>query len=185
MRNATEVAKEAKYTRLANGDLAVEGAAIIYKNFSGDPTTFNPSGGKRTFSLVVPQDIADSLVEEGWNVKHRSPREEGDDDMFYTEVVVNLNSQFPPKLHLITKFGERERIMELNEDNVSELDKNYLKVVDLVIHPYNHGRMNAAGATVKGYLKTLYATMEPASDFGGKYDRFYMGDDEPEELPFQ
>ena len=178
MRNATDVAKEAKYTRLANGDLEVQGAAIIYKNFSGEPTQFNPSGGKRTFALVVPQDIADSLVADGWNVKHRPPREEGDDPMFYTEVVVNLNSMFPPNLHLVTVYGERANMIELNEDNISELDKNILVNVDVIIHPYNHGRINAAGATVKGYLKTLYATMEPPMDFGGKYERFYNANDE-------
>lgn len=182
MRNATDIAKQAKYTRMANGDLAVEGAAIIYKNFSGDPTAFNPAGGKRTFALVVPQNVADDLVEDGWNVKHRPPREEGDDDMYYTEVVVNLASQFPPKLCLIVCFGERKKMIELNEENVSELDKNFLSNVDLIIHPYAHGRANAAGATVKGYLKTLYATQEPISDFGGKYDQFYLDEDE---LPFQ
>ena len=183
MRNATDIAKEAQYTRLANGDLEVRGAAIIYKNFSGEPTQFNPSGGKRTFALVVPQDIADKLVEDGWNVKHRPPREEGDDEMFYTEIVVNLNSQFPPKLHLVTRYGDRETKIDIDETNIDELDKNFLIDIDLIVHPYAHGRMNAAGATVKGYLKTLWATQEPPMEFGGKYDRFYTMDQE--EFPFQ
>lgn len=183
MRNATDIAKEAKYNRLANGDLAVEGAAVIYKNFGGEPTNFNPSGGKRTFALVLPQYMADSLVEEGWNVKHRPPREEGDEDMYYTEIVVNLNSMFPPKLHLVIRHGDRETMIDLDDVNITELDKNLLTNIDLIIHPYNHGRANAAGATVKGYLKTLYATMEPPMDFGGKYDRFYNAS--PEELPFE
>ena len=179
MRNAMDVAREAKYTRLANGDWSIEGAAIIFKNFGGEPTQFNPNGGKRTFALVVPQDIADKLVEEGWNVKHRPPREEGDDDLFYTEIVVNLESTYPPRLHLVTRYSTRETMLDLDATTISELDKNVLFDVDIVVHPYVHGRANASGATVKGYLKTLYATMEPPMDFGGKYERFY--DTNPEE----
>ena len=60
----------------------------------------------------------------------------------------------------------------LTADNVSLLDTSILTNIDLVIHPYAHGRTNAAGATVKGYLKTMYATTEPVVDFGGKYSRF-------------
>ena len=173
MRNATTVAKEAHYSKLSNGDLSVEGAAIIYKNFDGGPTKFNPAGGKRTFSLVVPQDIADQLVADGWNVKVRHSEDGPEDDMFYTEIVVNLESQYPPKLHLITRFAERESMIELDASNIKELDNNFLYNVDLIIHPFNHGRVNAAGATVKGYLKTLYATVEPSMDFGGKYNHLY------------
>lgn len=178
MRNATDIAKEAKYNFMANGDLTVEGAAIIYKNFSGEPTQFNPSGGKRTFSLVVPQNIADELVNRGWNVKHRSPRDEGDDDMFYTEIVVNMGSMYPPKVALVFKYGDHANMKELDADSISELDKNILMDIDLIIHPYNHGRVNAAGATVKGYLKTFYATTEPPLDFGGKYAHFYNNEEE-------
>ena len=173
MRNATKIAEQATYTFLANGDLSVEGAGIIYKNFSGEPTQVNPAGGKRTFGLVVTQEVADRLVEQGWNVKHKPPREEGDDELFYTEIVVNMDSMYPPKLNLVTVYGNKEAMIPLTADNVGELDRNILKDVDLVIHPYSHGRSNAAGSTVKGYLKTLYATQDNQIDFGGKYARFY------------
>ena len=173
MRNAKEIAKEATYTRLANGDWAIEGASIIWKNFSGKPTDVNPAGGKRTFSLVLTKDVADALVEEGWRVKCRAPQDEGDDELLYTEIVVNMESQYPPKLHMLTRYGDRERLLELNSENISELDRNVLYDVDLVVHPYAHGRTNSAGTTIKGYLKTLYATQESPMDFGGKYARFY------------
>ena len=171
--SAVDVANGANYSFLSNGDLVVEGGAIIYRNFSGQPTKFNPNGGKRTFALVMPQRVADELVDRGWNVKHRAPRDEEDDDMYWTEIVVNMESEFPPRISLITRYGEKENMTVLSQENVGLLDTSILTNVDLVIHPYAHGRMNAAGATVKGYLKTLYATTEPVVDFGGKYDRFY------------
>lgn len=177
MRNATNVAKEAKYVMLANGDLSVEGAAIIYKNFSGTATHFNPAGGKRTFSLVIPQDVADQLVANGWNIKVRRSEDSPEDDMYYTEIVVNLESMYPPKIYLITRFADRETMTELDKDSVNELDNNFLHDIDVIIHPFNHGRTNAAGATVKGYLKTLYATISPKMDFSGKYNRFFIPED--------
>ena len=116
--------------------------------------------------------VADQLIDRGWNVKHRPPRDEEEDDMYYTEIVVNMESEFPPRINLLTRYGEKENMVQLNEENVSLLDTSILTDIDLVIHPYAHGRTNAAGATVKGYLKTMYATTEPVVDFGGKYSRF-------------
>ena len=170
---ATDIAKEAKYVRLANGDLSVEGAAIIYKNFSGNPTNVNPSGGKRTFALVVPQSVADDLVAEGWNVKQKAPAEEGDEPMFYTEIVVNMNSQYPPKLHLLTKSGERESIIDLDENTINELDRNALTDIVMTIRPYQHGRYNAAGSTVKGYLQSMFATQHKTVEYCGMYEKYY------------
>lgn len=171
--SAVDVANQAVYTILSNGDLSVEGAAIIYRNFAGEPTKFNPQGGKRTFALVLNQPIADRLVDMGWNVKHRPPREEDDDDLYYTEIVVNMGSDYPPRVNLVTKYGDKESMIRLDEETLNLLDNTIITNVDLIIHPYIHGRSNAAGATVKGYLKTLYATSEPIMDFGGKYERFY------------
>ncbi len=170
---ATDIAKEAKYTRLANGDLVVEGAAIIYKNFSGNPTRFKSDGGKPTFSLVVPQTIADELVADGWNVKEKPPVEEGDESVFYTEIVVNMNSTYPPRIHILTKSGNNEATVDITEDNLHELDKNALTDIVLTIHPYVHGRANAKGSTVKGYLKSMYATQYKVVDYCGQYEKYY------------
>ena len=172
--SAVDVANKGHYEFLVNGDLVVEGGAIIYRNFRGEPTKFNPQGGKRTFALVVPQEVADQLVSRGWNVKHRPPRDEEEDDMYWTEVVVNMESEFPPRVNLLTRYGEKANMTPLTAESIGILDTSILTDVDMVIHPYEHGRMNAAGATVKGYLKTMYATTEPVVDFGGKYES-YMG----------
>jgi len=171
---ASDIAKEAKYTRLSNGDLEVEGAGIIFKNFSGAPTEFNPAGGKRTFALVLPRELADDLAEEGWNIRRRPAKDEGDEDMLYTEIVVNMNSMYPPKLHLLFRYGDSEKMRLLHEDELFELDENIITDIDLIVHPFAHGRSNSAGSTVKGYLKTLYATQVPAVDFGGKYSKYMV-----------
>ena len=41
------VNNESKFVLLNNGNLNVEHAAVIYKNFSGKPTKVNPAGARR------------------------------------------------------------------------------------------------------------------------------------------
>ena len=74
-----EAARNSEFKRLVNGDLSVENAVIIWTNFEGRATKFNPNGGKRTFALVLTEEVAEMLREEGWNVKTREGRDEGDD----------------------------------------------------------------------------------------------------------
>ena len=42
-------ANESVITRMVDGNLRVENAVVIFRNFAGNPTNFNPQGGKRTF----------------------------------------------------------------------------------------------------------------------------------------
>ena len=118
---------ESKFELLINGNLNVENAAMIYKNFSGKPTRVNPQGGKRTFSLALNKEFAERLSDMGWNVKVKEVRdqlEEGEttrtvnfDDyvrnyatefdhaLIYTEIVVNENSEYPPKIYKVSEFN--------------------------------------------------------------------------------
>ena len=58
--------------------LEIEDARIIYRNFEGVASKFNREGD-RNFAVIVPNDeIKDILVEAGWNVKIKPPRDEDD-----------------------------------------------------------------------------------------------------------
>ena len=67
---------ESKFDLLINGNLNVENAVMIYKNFSGKPTRVNPAGGKRTFSLALNKEFAERLSDMGWNVKVKEVRDQ-------------------------------------------------------------------------------------------------------------
>ena len=184
-------ANESKFEMLINGDLNVENAAIVYKNFAGDPTRVNPAGGKRTFALVLNEEYAVRLVNQGWNVKvkeikdqfeegdksltvsyfdyDRNYREQFDNAMIYTEIVVNENATYPPRIYKVTELDGNKSMIEVPPAQYYRLDKEELFSIDIVIHPYQHGRSIANPDAKKGYLKSMYAMAMPVNDFGGKY----------------
>lgn len=170
-----ELANEATYSyRLdqfgqPTKDIIVENAAIVFRNFSGAPTQLNPEGGKRSFCLVVTEEVANTLRDAGWNVKFRAPRDENEDGYFYTQVNVNMDSKYPPRVVLISTYNGNRVKRELKGNEVQRLDKLRLEGVDLCVHPYEHGRPGPY--KVKGYLSEMAATQaEERSFFGGKYD---------------
>lgn len=160
-------------SRMVDGNLRVENAVIIFKNFSGNPTNLNPQGGKRTFSLCLPADWANILRSEGWNVKEREI--EDGEVLYHTEIVVNENCKYPPHLYLLTEFMGNKALTLLPSDQYRRLDENMIVTVDLEIHPYEHGR-GIAGSK-KGYLKNLWATLQSVNDFGGKYADYALTGD--------
>lgn len=182
---------ESKFEMLVNGNLNVENAALIFKNFSGDPTQVNPAGGKRTFALVLNEEYAAILSSNGWNVKVKELKDNYNEDdkamtvswndydrvyrgqfdnaMIYTEIVVNEASTYPPKIYKVTMLDGQKSMVELPPAQYYRLDREELYNVDIVIHPYRHGRSIANPDAKKGYLNSMYAMSMPVSDFGGKY----------------
>lgn len=155
----------AQFTILKDGSLSVEGARILWTNFSGRPTKFNAAGGKRTFNLVLDYDTADALAKDGWNIREIESKHEGDESTYVTEVTVGFG-QFPPKIYLID--GYTKRMQPLDEESIAQLDNIDIENIDVIVRPYNHGVSNSRGTTVKGYVKSLYVTQDN-SDFDGKY----------------
>jgi len=188
---------KSKFELLINGNLNVEEAVMIYKNFTGKPTKVNPAGGKRTFSLVLNEDYAERLNDTGWNIKVKEVRdhqlEDGETTMtvsfndymsnykntfdhalIYTEVVVNENSEYPPKIYKVSEFNGEKSMALVPSDQWYRLDSEELMNVDMVIHPYVHGRSIANPDAKKGYLKTMYTMAVPVNDFGGKYAEYMI-----------
>ena len=176
---AEERVQYSVFKRLVNGDLSVENAVIKYKNFSGAPTNVNPAGGKRTFVLLLNEEIAEDLRMEGWNVKYKEPLEEGGYPSIYTEINVNMESTYPPKVVLITEKNGKQKPTNLKGDMVKSLDRARLENIDMIIHPYEHGRPGQY--KVKGYARAIYATQAEDTYFDGKYSNL---DDYEEEDNF-
>ena len=123
------------------GILQIDDARIIYRNFAGEATKFNRAGD-RNFAVVIPdQETADALVDQGWNVKIKPPREDGDDPFMFLPVKIKFNNN-GPRVYLRT--GSRRN--RLDEESICCLDDIDIESVDLDIRPYDwevngkHGR---------------------------------------------
>ena len=141
-----------------NNILQIDDARIIFRNFSGAPSKFNREGD-RNFAVIIPeQEIADALIAEGWNVKIKPPREDGDTPFMYLPVKIKFNDR-GPRVYL--KSGSN--IIKLDEESVSCLDNVDIISVDLDIRPYDWNVNGMEGRTA--YLQSIRVTQE--------VDRFY------------
>ena len=142
-----------KVTFAPRGILQIDDARIIYRNFSGEGSKFNREGD-RNFSLIIPdQELADKLVAQGWNVKIREPREEGDDPFIHLPVKVKFNDHGP---NVYLQSGGRR--VKLDEESISCLDNVDIVNVDMDIRPYDWKVNGKTGRTA--YLHSMCVTQE-------------------------
>lgn len=135
------------------GILQINDARIMFRNFRGEGDKFNREGD-RNFVLIIPnEEIADALAKEGWNVKIKDPREEGDMPFMYLPVKVKFNDR-GPQVYLIT--GERHN--RLDENSVAILDDIDILSVNLDIRPYDWEVNGKTGRTA--YLQAMEVFQE-------------------------
>ena len=142
-------------------NINIEGAMIIWKNFSGERDKFNP--GKRGFSVVIDDTVmADELRQEGWNVKDRPLQEGTDDSEQEWTLPVKLNMNRYTQVWLIV--GNHKTL--LDEDTVSQLDVVDIVNCDISIRPYEWEMNGRTGITA--YVDSMYVTIRE-NKFAEKY----------------
>lgn len=142
-------------------NINIEGAMIIWKNFSGKRDKFNP--GKRGFSVVIDDTVmADELRQEGWNVKDRPLQEGADDSEQEWTLPVKLNMNRYTQVWLIV--GNHKTL--LDEDTVSQLDVVDIVNCDISIRPYEWEMNGRTGITA--YVDLMYVTIRE-NKFAEKY----------------
>ena len=159
------------------GILQINDAIIGFKNFKGEGDKFNREGD-RNFVLIIPtEDIADALVKEGWNVKIRDPKEEGDIPFMYLPVKVKFNERGP---HVYLKTGDK--VNKLDEESIAILDDIDILAVNLDIRPYDwiiqEGTPNEKSGR-SAYLQAM-EVIQGIDRFAAKYESTNP-EDEPRE----
>lgn len=150
------------------GILQIEDARIIFRNFAGLGSKYNREGD-RNFAVIIPdEEIADKLTEEGWNVKIKPPREEGDSPFMYLSVKIKFNHR-GPGIYVVAG----EKVTRLNEDTIDMLDEIDIKSVDMDLRPYDWEVNGKTGRSA--YLQALNV-IQDIDRFAARYQK--------NELPF-
>lgn len=137
-----------KITYAPRNILQIDDARIIYKNFAGKGDKFNREGD-RNFAVVIPdEELADELVDRGWNVRIKPPREDDEIPFMYLPVKVKFNDRGP---NIYLRTGRNQ--IRLSEEAVSCVDHMDILGVDLDIRPYDWEVNGKTGRTA--YLQSM------------------------------
>jgi hypothetical protein len=141
--------------------LEIEDARIIYRNFSGVGSKYNREGD-RNFAVIIPnQEICDELVNAGWNVKIKPPRDEDDSPFMFLPVKIKFNNRGPAAY--INSGGQ---VTKLNEDTIDMLDEIDIQSVDMDIRPYDWEVNGKEGRSA--YLQAINV-IQNIDRFGAQY----------------
>lgn len=146
--------------------LVIENAKLIFRNFAGQPSQFNPEG-KRNFCVLLDTDTANRLKLEGWNVRWTEGHAEGDEPQAYMQVAVSFDN-YPPSIMLVT--SKNKSLMK--QEEVAMLDWAEIETADIIIRPYSWEVNGNKG--IKAYLKSMYVKIEEDA-FSEKYSEIPNG----------
>lgn len=161
-----------KITFAPRGILQIDDARIVYRNFSGAASKYNREGDRNFAVVITDEDIKDRLIEEGWNVKIKAPREEGETPFMFLPVKIKFNDR-GPIVYLVS--GRKKT--QLDEETVDILDNIDIAGVDLDVRPYDWEVNGKSGRSA--YLHSICVTQE--------VDRFadrYAEEESPSETPW-
>lgn len=136
--------------------LLLEDARLIFRNFAGKQGSYN-NEGDRNFCVILPDELAEQIKNDGWNVKYLKPRDDGDEPTPYLPVKVEYEKGRPPRCVMRSSKGS----VDLGATEVALLDAVEIKTADIIVRPYNWvvktGPMENSGT--KAYLKTAFITI--------------------------
>lgn len=144
--------------------LEIEDARITYRNFRGEGSKYNREGD-RNFAVIIPdEEIKDELVEAGWNVKIREPRDGYDEPFMFLPVKIKYNKEGRgPAIYVLSGNGKPTL---LSEDTVSMLDEIDIASISMDLRPFEWDINGKTGITA--YLQAMEVTQN-IDRFGAKY----------------
>jgi len=138
-------------------NVTLENVPIIFKNFSGQKGQFNNEGERSFHVLIEDPDIAEAMLNDGWNLK---PFVDEDEQITAHHLQVKVNYKgYPPRIVRVTKGGRHQ--VDLGEKTVGALDSQRVTSVGVTINPY-HWNMNGKSG-IKAYCHVMFVNVEESA----------------------
>lgn len=153
-----------------------ENCRIIFRNFEGKQSQYNRAGDRNFCVVIEDNEVAKKLADDGWNIKHLAPLDEGGEETAYLPVAVSFTNQ-PPTVVLLSSRGRTH----LDESTIDILDYAEIENIDLIVNPYNWEVNGKSG--VKAYVKSMYVTIHE-DPLAKKYATFDTNDPSDDDIPF-
>lgn len=165
-------------SKFTNRDLVLDADRvdfeILFCNLEGRKDQFNTKG-ERSFRLKFNDDeFAKSLVDDGWNIRIYTPKNEEYDPYYYMTVktkfrVDSENVYQDPEIHRVNAKND----ILCSAQNMHDIDMAFanrkVQRVDLVINPYHwvHPKMGS-GEGIAAYVREMWIEVED-SPFASRY----------------
>lgn len=141
--------------------LEIEDARIIFRNFSGLGSKYNREGD-RNFAVIIPnEEIKDQLLADGWTVKIKPPREEGEEPFMYMPVKIKFNNR-GPAAYVVSG----DQVTKLDKESIDMLDEIDIQSVSMDIRPYDWEVNDKTGRSA--YLQAINV-IQNIDRFGARY----------------
>lgn len=159
-------------------NIVIKHAHIFFRNFAGKGDQYNREGD-RNFSVSIDPEIAQHLIDDGWNVKMRVGQDPDEEPSASLKVSVSYKLR-APRIRVISN----GRIQDLDEGQVKMLDSCRIADCGVVIQP-SFWEMNGRSG-IKAYLDSMYAKLEddPFADIYAEFETGGVPVGEDEDLPF-
>ncbi len=135
---------------MARKHLVIQGAKILFPNFSGRGSKYNPEG-TRNFCILLDEELATRLANDGWTVR-ALPAGQNEAQQYSLRVAVSYAKR-PPNIVMISN-GRKQR---LDQDRISILDWAEIENADVSIDPSYWELGGRSG--IKAYLSSLFVTI--------------------------
>ncbi len=143
-------------------DLEIANANVKwgFSHFDGRADTFNDEGD-HNFTLILSEEQAQELMNEGWNIRTMDGREDGDPPEYLLKVKISYRFE-APKIYIIK--GTRK--FRADETDLADIKRSTCDQLDVIITPsrWVHGRESG----VTAYVKEMYAKIRE-SRFSAAY----------------
>lgn len=140
------------------GMVLVDGARIIYRNFSGRGTDYNRDGDRNFCLVIEDQETANRLIEEGYNVKIKEPKDPDDQPFMY----LKINVKFHPEDSELARLNPEavllvgKKRINLDAETIGDLDHLEIENIDMDV---SGSRWHVNGKSGKSaYLSKIYVT---------------------------